>query len=165
MKNDPARREAKVTFAEDVASFANVSGGVLIIGVNDKREVVGIGKGGQLENRLKFARDVIAEHVEYDREIASFRQVAVGEKGNEKICLIVVVSQACEAVAVSDGRGHYSYPVRRETGITRVRPDDENKALALDRLSNWKEKGATLLFAFTAPQSKFSIHVLVLHVS
>ena len=119
VKTDPARRQAKVTFAEDVASFANVSGGVLIIGVNDKREVVGIGEGRELESRLKVARDVIAEHISYDREIASFRQVAVGEKGKEKICLIVVVSQAREAVGVSDGCGHYSYPVRRETGITR----------------------------------------------
>jgi hypothetical protein len=41
----------------------------------------------------------------------------------------------------------------------------KSKALALDRLSDWKEKGATLLFTFTAPKSRFSIHVLVLHVS
>jgi hypothetical protein len=124
VKNDPERREAKVTFAEDVASFANAWGGVLVVGVNDKREVVGIGEGRELENRLKFARDVVAQHIKYEREIVSFRQVAVGEKRNEKICLIVVVSQACEAVAVSDGRGRYSYPVRRETGISREDPYD-----------------------------------------
>lgn len=119
VKNDPARRQAKVTFAEDVASFANVAGGVLIIGVNDKKEVVGVDEGSKLESRLKDARDVIAEYIAYNREIASFRQIAVGEKGKQKICLIVVISQACEAVGVSDGCGHYSYPVRRETGITR----------------------------------------------
>lgn len=73
VKNDPARREARITFAEDVASFANVSGGILVVGVNDKREVVGIGEGRELENRLKFARDVIAEYIKYDREIVSFR--------------------------------------------------------------------------------------------
>jgi len=54
----------------------------------------------------------------------AFRQVAIGEKGKEKNCLIVVVSQASEAVAVSDGLGRYSYPVRRETGISRVDPGD-----------------------------------------
>jgi hypothetical protein len=124
VKKDPERREAKVTFAEDVASFANACGGVLIVGVNDKREVVGIGEGRELENRLKFARDVLAQHIKYEREIVSFHQVAVGEKRNEKICLIVVVSQACEAVAVSDGLGRYSYPVRRETGISREDPYD-----------------------------------------
>lgn len=124
VKNDPERRKAKITFAEDVASFANASGVVLIIGVNDKREVVGIGEGHLLESRLKVARDVIAEYIAHDGEIAAFRQVALGEKGKEKICLIVVVSQAREAVGVSNGRGQYSYPVRRETGITRG-PRDE----------------------------------------
>ncbi len=124
VKKDPERREAKVTFAEDVASFANVSGGILVVGVNDRREVIGIGEGRELESRLKFARDVIAQHIEYDREIVSFRQVAVGEKDKEKICLIVVVSQACKAVAVNDGYGRYSYPVRRETGISRGSIDD-----------------------------------------
>jgi hypothetical protein len=124
VKDESERRKAKVTFAEDVASFANVSGGVLIIGVNDRREVVGIGDGRELESRLKVARDVIAQNLDSDREIASFRQIAVGEKGKEKICLIVVVSQAREVVGVSDGCGHYSYPVRRETGITRP-PRDE----------------------------------------
>jgi schlafen family protein len=118
VKSDSERHKAKIALAADVASFANVSGGVLIIGVNDKRELVGIGEGGELESQLKFARDVIAEYIAYDREIASFRQVAVGEKGKEKICLIVVVSQAREAVGVSHGRGLYSYPVRRETGIS-----------------------------------------------
>jgi hypothetical protein len=124
VKNDPERREAKVTLAEDIASFANVSGGVLIVGVNDSREIVGVGGGRELENRLKFARDVIAQHIEYDREIVSFRQVAVGKNGEERICLVVVVSQACKPVAVSDGSGHYSYPVRRETGVSRERMDD-----------------------------------------
>jgi hypothetical protein len=33
VKDDPERRKAKVTLAEDVASFANVAGGVLVVGV------------------------------------------------------------------------------------------------------------------------------------
>jgi len=89
VKDDPARRQAKVTFAEDVASLANTSGGVLVIGVNDKREIVGIGEGRNLENRLKVARDVLEGFVEYDREIVIFRQVGVGEKC-DTICLVMV---------------------------------------------------------------------------
>jgi hypothetical protein len=38
---------------------------------------------------------------------------------------------------------------------------DENNALALDRLANWEEKGATLLFAFKAPGNEFTIRVAV----
>jgi hypothetical protein len=37
--------------------------------------------------------------------------------------------------------------------------NSENKALALDRLTEWKDKGATLLFTFTQPQSKFVVTV------
>jgi hypothetical protein len=37
----------------------------------------------------------------------------------------------------------------------------ENKAVALERLSSWKLKGALLLFAFSKPDSKFSISVEV----
>lgn len=37
----------------------------------------------------------------------------------KRVCLIIVVSQACSAVAVSNGDGQYTYPVRRETGISR----------------------------------------------
>jgi hypothetical protein len=85
VKKDPERREAKVTFAEDVASFANAWGGVLVVGVNDKREVVGIGEGRELEGRLKCARDVLAQHIKYERELVSFRQVAVGENRNEDL--------------------------------------------------------------------------------
>jgi hypothetical protein len=124
VKNDPARGEAKVNFAEDVASFANSSGGVLIVGVSDKRDILGVGVGRELENRLKVAADIIAEHVCYTREIASFRQVVMGEAGTETVCLVVVISQACEPVAVIDPLKRYFYPVRRETGTSRVQIDD-----------------------------------------
>jgi hypothetical protein len=119
VKNDPERRQAKVAFAEDVASLANTSGGVLVIGVNDKREIVGIGDGRSLENRLKVAKDVLEEFLEYDREIVTLRQIGMGEK-RDMVCLVIVVSQACSSVGVSDGEGRFSYPVRRETGIERV---------------------------------------------
>jgi hypothetical protein len=91
--------------------------------VNDRREIVGIGTGRDLENRLKVAKDVLAEFVKYRRDIVSFRQVPMGAQRNV-ICLVVVISQAISRVGVSDGQGRFSYPVRRETGSERV---DEDK--------------------------------------
>lgn len=122
------RDKAGVVFAEDIASLANARGGVLIIGVTDKhpRRIVGIGATArEVEDRLKVARDVVAMHLQCDGEAVSFRQVLLPDSGGtERICLAVVVAQTGEVVAVSDGRGKYTYPVRRETGIERVAPHD-----------------------------------------
>jgi hypothetical protein len=43
--------------------------------------------------------------------------------------------------------------------------NDSKKRLVLERLSVWREKGATLLFTFTETKSRFSITVSVLGVS
>jgi len=121
VKQQPERDRAKVSFAEDVASLANARGGVLVIGVSDQREILGLGGSSRdLENRLKAAREVIGKHIEYDREIVSFHQVVVPANDEERVCLVVIVAQAYEAVGVHDGEGRYTYPVRYETGIKRV---------------------------------------------
>lgn len=118
---EPDRNIAKVTFCEDVASFGNAAGGVLVVGVTDKREIVGAGSGRELENRLKFAAEVLAKHLEYPREIVRLRQIVVPcKKQTDVICLVVVVAAACEPIGVNDGASRYTYPVRRETGLTRV---------------------------------------------
>ncbi len=122
VEKGPEMERAKVAFSEDVASFANARGGVLVIGVTDRREIVGIADTRrEVENRLKFASDVLARHLEYSRPIVRFHQVVLsGSDGFEKTCLVVVVAQASEVAGVNDGQAHYTYPVRRETGITRV---------------------------------------------
>ena len=124
-----AKNVAKVTFAEDVASFANAEGGVLIVGVNNNREIVGIGSGSETESRLKFARDILAERLDYPREIVSFYQVVLPNgSGGEKACLLITVAKTIEAVGVGDGAGQFTYPVRRETGISREFRRDINSA-------------------------------------
>lgn len=124
MSNGPEKELKKIEFAEDVVSFANARGGILIVGVSDQREVVGIGNVQEVENRLKFASEVLAKHLEYERPILRFHQLSlVGGDGQEKICLVVIVAQACGVVGVRDDRGRYTYPVRRETGLKRETRD------------------------------------------
>ena len=119
------RRKSKVGFAEKLACFANTSGGVLVVGVTDRREVVGIGGDGRtIEQRLRVVAQ--SDHLEYPRldDVVQFHQVLVpDEAGTERTCLAIVVADACEPVGVHDGEGHYSYPVRRETGLERVSRD------------------------------------------
>src|SRR5271157_2314745 len=50
----------------------------------------------------------------------AFTKVNSPDSRLRTICLVIVVSQACSSVGVSDGEGRFSYPVRRETGIERV---------------------------------------------
>jgi hypothetical protein len=91
------------------------------VGVSNEREIVGVGSGHELESRLKFAADVLSKQLDYPRDIARFRQIDMLSKdGTDKVCLIVVVAEAREPVGVRDDAGRYSYPVRRETGLTRV---------------------------------------------
>jgi hypothetical protein len=114
------KERAKATFAEDVAAMANARGGVLIVGVTDKRQFVGIGSAKDVENRLKSAADVIAEHVESERPVVTFHQVGIPDSnGNAITCLVVIVAQSASVVSVRVEKGRYTFPVRRETGITR----------------------------------------------
>jgi hypothetical protein len=118
---DNAKIQAKLDFAQDVAALANARGGVLVVGVTDKqRRVVGVPTGKALENRLQFAKQVIADHLEYQRELTTFKQITINCEGVSKICLVIVVAQACQAVGVNDGQGNFTYPVRLETGKQRT---------------------------------------------
>ena len=122
VKKEPAREHAKVAFAEDVASLANTTGGVLLIGVRDKpRVIVGLSRDSrELENRLKVARDIVKSHIDYDQDIVTFHQVVVPVEDGDKTCLVVIVAQTSGVVGVRDAQHNYKYPVRQETGIERM---------------------------------------------
>ena len=111
---------AKTKFAEQVAALANADGGVLIVGVNDNRMIVGIDSVVDLESRLEFARSILPDRIAYPREIVVFHQVDVPDlAGATKLCLVIAVARAMEAVGVNDGKGRFTYPIRRETGTKR----------------------------------------------
>jgi hypothetical protein len=112
-----AKAKAKIEFAQDVAAFANARGGVILVGIADEpRAVVGLERGKELENRLQFAGIALKAHLEYDKDLVEFEQVEVQDNGVAKLCLITVVAQACQVVGVTDGAGHFTYPVRLQTG-------------------------------------------------
>ena len=118
------KAKARLDFAQDIAAFANARGGILVVGVVDEpRHIVGVGSGKELKNWLQFARAVIADQLDYSRDLVTFKQVA------STLCLVIVVAQACQVTGVNDGNGGLTYPVRLETlGIGIL------AALALTRL-------------------------------
>jgi hypothetical protein len=68
---------------------------------------------------MKFAADVLADRLEYLQQVAVLHQVVVPVEGVDRVCFVVAAARTYQAVGVSDGSGQYSYPVRRETGISR----------------------------------------------
>jgi hypothetical protein len=112
-----AKAKAKIGFAEDVAAFANARGGVLLVGIADEpRVVIGLEPGKTLENDLQSAAAVLKAHLDYGRDLFFFEQVEVQVADVSKLYLIIVIAQACEVVGVTDGEGHFTYPVRLQTG-------------------------------------------------
>ncbi len=114
------KEESKVTFCEDVASFANAKGGALVIGVTDNhpRRIIGI---EDLENKLKYAKDVLCKNEPVALKFTHFQEVNLkDEQGQDKTCLVIAIAQTKNVVSVKSQRGTFSYPIRLETGITRV---------------------------------------------
>jgi predicted HTH transcriptional regulator len=136
VKQQPQRDEVKTSFAEDLAGMVNADGGVLVVGVSDNpRTVVGLSQDArQLENDLKAAREAIDTHMEYDRELVKFLQVQFPTKEGDKICLVLLVAQACSVVGIHDNSNNYTYPLRRENGIVKMSSRDiENRKAGLKK--------------------------------
>ena len=73
------KKKKEVEFCEDVTSFANMEGGVLIIGISNKipRNVTGI---EDLENKMKYTKDVIMKGISYPRELTHFHVLTLEDK-------------------------------------------------------------------------------------
>lgn len=133
------KKKKEVEFCEDIASFANMHGGILIIGISNKipRKVIGL---NDLENKMKYAKDVIQKGISYPRDLTHFQVLALeDEAGEEKLCLLIIAKHAMEVVGVKNEkvlntdsiRGTIivpTYPIRNETGTTRVSVSDISNA-------------------------------------
>lgn len=143
------KKEKEIEFCEDIASFANMQGGILIIGISNKmpREVIGL---IDLENKMKYAKDVIQKRISYPRDLTHFQVLILeNEAYEEKLCLLIIVKQAMNVVGVKNGKVFNSgsirgtiilptYPIRNETGITRVSHSDISKAKAHLKHDNYR---------------------------
>lgn len=125
--NDKVKAEKELQFAEEIASIANSTGGVLLVGITDSppRQTEGIGDDlTDIERKLKYTRDVSRNYIAYPREILHFQLVKVkNSDGLLKNCLVIAIKQTCETVSVRDKDGRFTYPIRQETGLTRVAND------------------------------------------
>jgi len=113
------KQEFEVAFSEQVASYANLSGGVLIIGITNEppRKVVGI---QNLENRIKFTKSVLDRCTGGNAGFVHFQQIRLkDESSQEQDCLVIAIAQTKNVIKVKDQQSRFTYPKRQGTGLHR----------------------------------------------
>jgi len=118
------KQEFEVAFSEQVSSYANSSGGALIIGITDEpaRKVVGI---QDLENKMKFTKSVLDRCTGGNASFVHFQQIRLkDESDQERDCLIIAIAQTKKVIQVKDQNGRFSCPTRQATGLHRSEHDE-----------------------------------------
>lgn len=127
------KHEFEVAFSEQVSSYANSSGGVLIIGITNEhpRKVVGI---QELESKMKFTKSVLDRCTGGNAGFVHFQQIRLkDEAGQERDCLVIAIAQTKKVIQVKDQQGKFSCPTRQATGLHRSEYDEvlQSKASVL----------------------------------
>ncbi len=114
---DPqVKRKKKIEFCGHIAAFANNKGGVLIIGISDKtpREFNNL---DDIEDKMNELDDLIIKILDYPRKFVSIKPIKFSFKeSEEKECIIIIIAQTQDIVAVKDDYGTYSYFYRITSG-------------------------------------------------
>jgi hypothetical protein len=126
--------EFEFAFCEQISSYANSSGGVLIIGITNEppRKVVGI--QDDLEHKIKFTKSVLDRHCVGNSGFVHFQQIRLkDESDEEQDCLIIAIAQTKKVIQVKDQQGKFACPLRQATGLHRVTYDEilQSKASVL----------------------------------
>jgi hypothetical protein len=114
-------------FCENVAMFANSKGGAIVIGITDKqpRRIIGVKNP---EERIKDLSDTIRKYCSYPKQFTTIQQVPMQGQNGTALCIVVAIAQTKGVVKVVDDQGRYTYPLRSQTGISRV--DDKSIELS-----------------------------------
>ncbi|MHA2127792.1 MAG: AAA family ATPase [Promethearchaeota archaeon] len=117
--------ESKIKFCQQIASFANNQGGVLIIGISDKipRNIIGLDYD-PLETRVRDLKILIKKRTN-NNNFVDIQQIKLKDKNNsEKICLIIVIAQTMKIVSVLRDDRSYIYKKRIGTSSESVAPEE-----------------------------------------
>ena len=109
------KAKKQIEFCEQIASYANKKGGVLLIGITDKlRKVVGV---NDIETKMQTIGTKIKRWTDYNDDFWFLKEIKIAdEKGVTRSCLIIAIAQTEREVGVKDELNRYSYPIRIETG-------------------------------------------------
>jgi len=122
--DDPqVKRKKKIDFCGHIASFANNKGGVLILGISDKtpRELKGL---NNIETKMNHLNEFILKFIEYPNDFTFIKSISLTDSkgGSEIDCILIVIAQTKEGVAVKDDNNNYSYFYRITSGRQKRSP-------------------------------------------
>jgi len=122
--------KSKIKFCQQIASFANNQGGVLIIGISDKipRNIIGLDYD-PLESRVRDLKILIKKRTKYNNNFVNVQQIKLKDRNNsEKICLIIVIAQTMKVIGVLQDDGSYIYKKRIGTSSETINPEEIRKS-------------------------------------
>lgn len=133
--------------ARPIAAFANTAGGIILIGVDDDKRIVGIHSE---KETLEIVHEAVRYHIEPEPEIDIFV-----EEFKRRLVLMVFVPE-------SPGKPHYhlEHPIGCKAGKTEpkkrvyTREGNRNKALCDDRITLMLSKRQPVTISFGTKEKK-----------
>jgi predicted ATPase len=107
--------KAKIKFCNQVASFANFSGGLLIVGITDEdpKQIIGI---KNLEEKVKQIKKVLREFTKSRFDFIKCKDIVLRDTADtEKSCLIIAIKQTKAPILVRQLDGNYICKIRNNT--------------------------------------------------
>jgi len=110
------KAKKQMDFCEDIISFANSEGGLIIIGITDKdRNIIGLNK---VEDKLQDIDRVITRWIKPKFDFYKIRDIILEKDKTKKKqpCIIIAIAQTKKPLYIRKDNGINIYKIRGQTG-------------------------------------------------
>ena len=111
------QRQKQIEFCEIVSSFANLQGGIIIIGITNSfpREVIGV---PDIENRIKDLEQKLVRWMRFENKFYRIKEILLPNETNQMSrCIVLLIFQTKKPVSVEQDNGTISYKKRVGPGM------------------------------------------------
>jgi hypothetical protein len=114
--HNPRIEKLKIDFMKNLAAYANRDGGILVVGISDDRNIIGV---DDLEGKIQQSRDWIKSYMGEMQDKIRIITSVVNNGTSKNILLLFVMKQTKDKVVVKDGVSEL-YLIRDETKIAPI---------------------------------------------
>lgn len=110
------KKKKQIEFCEVVSSFANLQGGLIIIGITNSfpREIIGV---PDIENRIKNLEEKLVRWMRFENKFYQLKEILLPDEQNQmRRCIALLIFQTKKPVSVEHTKGTISYKKRLGTG-------------------------------------------------